>query len=404
MDLVKLQIHVAAGGRLEGERPAEDGHAIEARLNAEDPDRDFAPAPGRITRLDLPAGPGIRVDTGVSEGTTIPADFDSMIAKIIAWGRDRNEALARLRRAMGDTTVVIEGGASNKSFVLDLLDQPEILRGDPVWADTGWIDRVRAEGRLAAATGAGAALVTAGIRIYVEELARSVRRLIDTARGGRPQVQHEAGRPGRPQAARHHLPGHDPAGRPRPLPGRRCAPAPSDPVEVEARWELIDDTVARLEVNGVRHRVVAATHGPSQFIEVDGVAHRVSVDEGGVLRAPAPALVVATPVAAGSRGAGGRPRPGAGVDEDGDRAARAVRRTGQGAGGHHRQPGGDRGAAGQARAARHRRGAAGGAVQGSLADLGLPPAVVAGPARPPPSRSWPTWPPPCSATTTTSRR
>ena len=88
-DLVRLQLHVAAGGSLEGDRPAESGHAVEARLNAEDPDRDFAPAPGRIARLVLPAGPGIRVDTGVSEGDTIPADFDSMIAKIIAYGRDR---------------------------------------------------------------------------------------------------------------------------------------------------------------------------------------------------------------------------------------------------------------------------------------------------------------------------
>ena len=99
-DLVKAQIHVAGGGRLEGERPVELGHAVEARLNAEDPDRDFAPSPGRIALLDLPAGPGIRVDTGVGEGDSIPADFDSMIAKIIAFGRDRDEALARLRRAM----------------------------------------------------------------------------------------------------------------------------------------------------------------------------------------------------------------------------------------------------------------------------------------------------------------
>src|SRR4051794_9002501 len=100
VDLVKAQIHVASGGRLEGPVPPEVGHAVEARLNAEDPDRDFAPSPGRIVRLALPAGPGIRVDTGVSEGDVIPADFDSMIAKIIAYGRTRDEALGRLRRAV----------------------------------------------------------------------------------------------------------------------------------------------------------------------------------------------------------------------------------------------------------------------------------------------------------------
>ena len=101
------------------------------------------PSPGRIELLELPSGPGIRVDTGVSEGDTIPADFDSMIAKIIAHGRTREEALARLRRAVAETAVVIEGGATNKSFILDLLDQPEVIDAS---ADTGWIDRVRARG------------------------------------------------------------------------------------------------------------------------------------------------------------------------------------------------------------------------------------------------------------------
>ena len=126
-DLVRAQIHVASGGTLTGPRPVERGHAVEARLNAEDPDRDFAPSPGRISRLDLPTGPGIRVDTGVSEGDTIPADFDSMIAKIIAYGSDRDQALGRLHRAMAQTGVIIEGGATNKSFVLDLLNQPEVI-------------------------------------------------------------------------------------------------------------------------------------------------------------------------------------------------------------------------------------------------------------------------------------
>ena len=118
VDLVALQLHVAAGGRLDGEPPAESGHAVEARLNAEDPDRDFAPAPGRIALLRLPTGPGLRIDTGVAEGDTIPSEFDSMIAKVIAYGGTREQALARLRRALEDTTVVIEGGTTNKSFIL----------------------------------------------------------------------------------------------------------------------------------------------------------------------------------------------------------------------------------------------------------------------------------------------
>ena len=93
LDLVKLQLHVAAGGRLEGTPPEPSGYAIEARLNAEDPQRAFAPAPGVVTTLAFPTGPGIRVDTGVAEGDVIPPQYDSMIAKIIAWGRDRDEAV-----------------------------------------------------------------------------------------------------------------------------------------------------------------------------------------------------------------------------------------------------------------------------------------------------------------------
>jgi acetyl/propionyl-CoA carboxylase alpha subunit len=127
MDLVTAQLQVAAGGKLLGRPPAGRGHAIEARLNAEDPERDFAPSPGRIVRLDLPAGPGIRVDTGVRAGDGIPACFDPTIAKIIAYGRDRDEARGRLRRALAQTTVIIAGGVTNKSFLLDLLDQPEMI-------------------------------------------------------------------------------------------------------------------------------------------------------------------------------------------------------------------------------------------------------------------------------------
>jgi len=112
LDLAKLQIHVARGGRLEGESPRATGHAIEVRLNAEDPDNGFAPAPGPIERFKTPTGPGVRIDTGVALGDVVPAEFDSMIAKIIAYGRNRKEALSRLQRALGESVVVIKGGAS----------------------------------------------------------------------------------------------------------------------------------------------------------------------------------------------------------------------------------------------------------------------------------------------------
>ena len=117
LDLVKLQLMVAAGEKLKGEVPAEIGHAIEARLNVEDADQGFAPAPGTVVLLNLPSGPGIRVDTGIAAGDVIPPGYDSMVAKIIAWGQDRPEALSRLRCALRETTVVLRGGTTNKSFL-----------------------------------------------------------------------------------------------------------------------------------------------------------------------------------------------------------------------------------------------------------------------------------------------
>ncbi|MEU4163677.1 biotin carboxylase N-terminal domain-containing protein [Actinoplanes sp. NPDC026670] len=301
-DLVKLQLHVASGGRLDGPPPAEQGHAVEARLNAEDPDRDFAPSPGRITRLALPAGPGIRVDTGVSEGDSIPAAFDSMIAKIIAYGKDRDEALGRLRRAMAETTVIIEGGSTNKSFVLDLLDQPEVIDGS---ADTGWIDRVRAEGRLVSHRHSAIALAAAGIEAYLDEEEISRQRLLTTAHGGRPQVQHDTGRPldlklrgvgYRVQVSRLGLKRF-----------RVGIFSGASHGHADVISERFDEHSGQMYVNGHRFRLTTATHGPIHTIEVDGVTHRVSRDEGGVVRSPAPALVVATPLAVGDEVEAGAP-------------------------------------------------------------------------------------------------
>ena len=298
LDLVKAQLHVAAGGRLEGAKPPEKGHAVEARLNAEDPDRDFAPSPGRIALLELPSGPGIRVDTGVGEGDTIPADFDSMIAKIIAYGRTRDEALARLRRAMAETTVVIEGGATNKSFILDLLDQSEVVDGegrlgrhqlDRPGPRRGPAGRPRA---LRHRRGGGR---HRGLRGRGPGRDRP-------AAGERPRRPAPGAAQGRPrrrlQAARRGVQGHRAPDRPAPVPGRgRRRRRPTQVVDADV--ERLDEFHTRLTVGDRVYRLVTATHGPVHLIEVDGVAHRVSRDEGGVLRSPAPALVVASPVAAG---------------------------------------------------------------------------------------------------------
>ena len=301
-DLVKAQLQVAAGRKLAGTPPAELGHAVEARLCAEDPDRDFAPAPGRIALLELPTGPGIRVDTGVSEGDEIPGDFDSMIAKIIACGRTREEALSRLRRAMRETTVLIEGGSTNKSFLLDLLEQPELIDGS---ADTGWIDRVRAAGRLAPQQYSGVALAAAAIEAYQDGKQAELQRLLATAHGGRPQVQHESGHPVdlTLRGAGYRLTVAETG------PGRyRVGFVTGDDVRtVDATVERFGEHTGRIHLNGHRFRLVTGTHGPIHLVEIEGVTHRISQDEGGVVRSPAPALVVATPVAPGDEVEAGAP-------------------------------------------------------------------------------------------------
>ncbi|KPM55427.1 acetyl-CoA carboxylase [Frankia sp. R43] len=301
-DLVRAQLLVAGGGRLEGGAPPERGHAVEARLNAEDPDRDFAPAPGRIARLGLPAGPGVRVDTGVSEGDTIPAEFDSMIAKIIAYGRDRQEAFARLRRAMAQTTVVIEGGATNKNFVLDLLGRREVIDST---ADTGWIDRERAEGRLVSGQHRAVALAAAAVETYEDEEATERQQLLSTAFGGRPQVRHESSRPLRLRLRgvdyRVHVRRADAC-------RFRVQIDAGDAIRtVDVELDRFDRHAGQIVVDGSRHRLLTSSDGPVRLVDVDGVPHRVSRDEGGLIRSPLPALVIATPLEIGAEVESGAP-------------------------------------------------------------------------------------------------
>jgi acetyl-CoA carboxylase biotin carboxylase subunit len=130
IDIVKEQIRIAQGDRL---RIAQDevhltGHAIECRINAEDPARDFAPSPGQVQSLRLPGGPGIRIDSHMFEGYRVPPYYDSLVAKVIAWGHDRAEACARMRRALSEMT--IEGIHTTIPFHLRLLADERFVRGD----------------------------------------------------------------------------------------------------------------------------------------------------------------------------------------------------------------------------------------------------------------------------------
>jgi len=129
IDLAHAQLAVAAGEGLPREGRADlRGHAIEFRINAEDPAEDFRPAPGRVSRFRPPLGPGVRVDTHVEEGYAIPPFYDSLIAKVIVWGEDREVAIARGRRALSE--LELEGVPTTRELALDIVSSEEFGSGD----------------------------------------------------------------------------------------------------------------------------------------------------------------------------------------------------------------------------------------------------------------------------------
>ena len=130
IDIVKEQIKIANGERLEFSQEDIEikGHAIECRINAENPSKGFIPSPGKIEFLNLPGGNGIRVDTAVFTGYTIPPTYDSMIAKLIAYGKNRDEAINKMLRALEE--FVIEGIDNNIEFQIDILNNEKFRLGD----------------------------------------------------------------------------------------------------------------------------------------------------------------------------------------------------------------------------------------------------------------------------------
>jgi acetyl-CoA carboxylase biotin carboxylase subunit len=128
-DLVKEQIRIAAGERLTLPRDVEArGHAIECRINAEDPARGFRPSPGLITAFIPPGGPGVRVDTHAFAGYSVPPHYDSLIAKVMAWGHDRDEAIVRMQRALREFEIA--GVQTTIPFHRQALDNAFFRRGE----------------------------------------------------------------------------------------------------------------------------------------------------------------------------------------------------------------------------------------------------------------------------------
>lgn len=129
IDIVKEQIKISAGERIRFNQGdiSINGHAIECRINAENPQEDFKPCPGKIEQLNIPGGPGVRFDSAIYQGYTIPPFYDSMIGKLIVHGKDRKEAIMIMKRALGE--LVVEGVKNNIDFQLDIINEENFEKG-----------------------------------------------------------------------------------------------------------------------------------------------------------------------------------------------------------------------------------------------------------------------------------
>jgi acetyl/propionyl-CoA carboxylase alpha subunit/acetyl-CoA carboxylase carboxyltransferase component len=278
-DLVKLQIDLARGSRLTGDQPRTSGHAIQVQLRAEDPDKGFKPSTGTLERFRIATGPGIRVDRGITEGDPIPPEFDPLISKVIAFGRNRHESMARLQRALRESVVIVKRGATNKSSLVQLLSD-EGLRGTAA--------------RDADSHGhADVALVHAAIEAYEAQLAVERGEFYAAAVRGRPQVTREVGRATElwnrgqaysPQTFRI---------------GPHQYRVDIDGLRIHAELERLGHFESWLRVFGQRFHVISVAQGLSYQIEVDGTSHKIDRDDTGVVRALAPSVVVSVGVKAG---------------------------------------------------------------------------------------------------------
>ena len=304
VDLVKLQLHVAAGGAPRGRAAAAARPRDRGAPERRGPGRGFAPAPGphhaaaaaerprrarrQRRRRGRRGAAGVRLDDRQDHRPR----------------RTREEAIARLRRAVADTMVVIEEGTTNQGFLLELLGRPELRAGE---VDTGWLDRLQGAGEVAAAAprrrraAAGRDRARATTRPPTERA-----RFYAFARRGRPQAERRGLPHRRPAPPRRELPLRRLPGRARRATASRSTARASRP-----RSSGSPSTSAGSPTAARSYRTLTALQDADLLVEVDGVPHRISRDEGGLVRSHAPGVVVAIPVSAeGDEVAAGRRRRG----------------------------------------------------------------------------------------------
>ncbi len=293
IDLVRAQIDVALGRGPEIS-PGPRGWAVEARLAAEDPERGFAPAPGRVLVHRPPAGPNVRVDAGIRAGTTVPPEFDSMIAKVLAWGPTRERALSTLARAVGEYEVLIEDGSTNRGALVDLLSRPEVRDAA---CSTTWLESVDDLGADGRRSGSFVALAVTAITLAGIDRDERVRSYFAGAGTGVPVPDDHAGTPVELELSLRgvvHRVAVASRGDER---WSVCSLRTGEQVDVVV--EPLDATAVVVTVAGRSSRVLVHRGRGAVVVDVEGTVHRVAESAVGVVAAPGPALVVSLAVDVG---------------------------------------------------------------------------------------------------------
>ncbi len=294
VDLVKGQIDVARNKIVDLSDRFPMGAVAEVRLNAEDPDRDFSPAPGKVKLFRPPAGPGIRVDSGIEEGSEIPADFDSMVAKIIAHAPTRPEALARLERALEALRINIHNGTTNRAFLLELLNLPEIKEGG---IHTGFVEELLEERQVRIQDDkVRAALLAGAVELALKQFSSDYLNFEEEInRIGRPRTMVDAG-------------GYEIS---LSTGGNgykfqvRCVAEELYHIDFEGR-ELVctyrrGPKESLLIFDEKRYNILMVDRADMLQCEVDGTPVMLESDSGGYVKSPSPAIVLSVPVKTGDK-------------------------------------------------------------------------------------------------------
>jgi len=289
IDLVKGQIDAAMGNVVDLSDCEPKGWVMEVRLNAEDPDRDFSPAPGRVELFKAPAGPGIRIDSGIEQGSDIPSEFDSMVAKVIAAAPTRNEAIARLRRALQELRIKIENGTTNRSFLLELLHNPDVVKGG---VHTGFVEElIKTRENVEETSRVELALMAGAVEMYRKE---SYEEFLN--------FQEQIHRIGRPRNALN-ADGHEVTisaqGNSYTFLVRYVGDdhyhLSIDGKELICQYQVVDQE-AVLTVDCKSHNILMIPRGDTLQCEVDSYPVLLESESGGYVKSPSPAVVLSVNV------------------------------------------------------------------------------------------------------------